>query len=276
MKVVIFCGGLGTRLRDFSEAIPKPLVPLGSVPIMLHVMRYYAHFGHRDFVLCLGYKADAIKRYFKETGACAAEDCAEPGAECIIWSSHFGKWRITFADTGLNSNIGQRLKAVEPFVKSEDVFLANYADGLSDLPLPTIVDEFRKRKAVGMFVSVRPNASFHFVRQAADGRVLSVDDIEKANTWINGGYFVLSNEIFRYMRPGEELVEEPFRRLIDEGRLFTLQYHGFWRCIDTFKDLQALENLLTEGQTPWSVWQSPTGGAPTPRAKGTVVSAGPR
>jgi glucose-1-phosphate cytidylyltransferase len=264
MKVVIFCGGLGTRLRDYSEEIPKPLVPLGSVPIMVHVMRYYAHFGHRDFILCLGYKGEVIKQYFMQTGKCLPGGGEEHGAEYINWSSNFGEWRITFVDTGLNSNIGQRLKAVEPLVKSEEVFLANYADGLTDFSLPVIIEEFEKRQAVGIFVSVRPNASFHFVRQTADGRVLSVNDIEKANVWINGGYFVFSKEIFRYLRPGEELVEEPFQRLIDEGRLCTYQHHGFWRCIDTFKDLQALENLLTKGNTPWTVWQPSAVPALTP------------
>jgi glucose-1-phosphate cytidylyltransferase len=155
------------------------------------------------------------------------------------------------------------LKAVEPFVKEESIFLANYADGLSDFPLPILIEEFKARKAVGMFLSVRPHASFHFVRRDADGRVLSVDDMVKANARINGGYFVFSNEIFNYIRPGEELVEEPFQRLIDDGKLFTLEYNGFWRCIDTFKDLQAVESLLSGGNAPWMVWQH---GKPSKRA----------
>jgi len=256
MKVVLFCGGLGTRLRDFSEEIPKPLVPLGSVPILSHVMKYYAHHGYKDFVLCLGYKADVIKKYFMDRRERVAGDVViEHGAERISFATESGICRITFVDTGLTANVGQRLKAVEPFLRNEKIFLANYADGLTDFPLPCLIDEFKARNAVGIFLSVRPNVSFHFVHHAPNGQVLSVDDMVKANAWINGGYFVFSNEIFDYIGPGEELVEEPFARLIAEGRLFTVEYDGFWRCVDTFKDLQALENLLTRGDAPWMVWR---------------------
>lgn len=257
MKVVLFCGGLGTRLRDVSEEIPKPLVPLGSVPIVSHVMKYYAHHGHKDFLLCLGYKADVIKKYFMDRRERVAGDVVtEHGAERISFATESGICRITFADTGLTANVGQRLKAVEPFLRDEKIFLANYADGLTDFPLPSLIDEFKARNAIGIFLSVRPNVSFHFVRHAPNGQVLSVDDIVKANARINGGYFVFSNEIFDYIGPGEELVEEPFARLIAEGRLFTVEYDGFWRCVDTFKDLQALENLLGRGDAPWMVWRS--------------------
>jgi len=128
--------------------------------------------------------------------------------------------------------------------------------GMHDIPLPLIIDEFKKRKATAIFLSVRPNTSFHFVRRDADGRVTSVDDVVKANAWINGGFFVFSREIFNYIRPGEELVEQPFQRLIDAGKLYAFEYDGFWRCIDTFKDLQALENLLTRGGAPWMVWRT--------------------
>ena len=256
MKVVLFCGGQGTRLRDFSETIPKPLAPLGYRPILWHVMKYYAHFGHDDFVLCLGYKGDAIKRYFLEYDECLSNDFVlSKGAKRIdLLRKDIENWRITFVDTGLNSNIGQRLKAVEPFVKEETIFLANYSDGLTDFPLPELIAEFKARKAVGMFLSVRPHYSAHFVRRASDGRVISVDDVVKADAWINGGCFVFSNEIFDYIRPGEELVEKPFERLIEKGKLFARDYEGFWRAVDTFKDLQALESLLSQGKAPWQVW----------------------
>ena len=257
MKVVLFCGGLGTRLRDFSEEIPKPLVPLGSVPNLSHVMRYYVHHGHSDFLLCLGYKAEVIKRYFMDRPGRIGEVVTEHGAERITLATESEICSITFIDTGLTASVGQRLKAIEPFLKDDEVFLANYADGLTDFPLPRLIEEFGSREAIGIFLSVRPNASFHLVRRAANGRVLSVDDVVKANAWINGGYFVFRRQIFDYIRPGEELVEQPFGRLIDEGRLFSVEYDGFWRCIDTFKDLQALENLLRSGDAPWMVWQAP-------------------
>jgi glucose-1-phosphate cytidylyltransferase len=260
MKVVLFCGGLGTRLRAYSEDIPKPLVPLGSIPILSHVIKYYVHHGHSDFLLCLGYKADVIKKYFMESRERVAVDIVEPGVERVTLATEVGVCRVAFADTGLAANVGQRLKAVQALLKDEPVFLANYADGLSDFPLPRLFEELERRHAVGIFLSVRPNASFHFVRRGADGRVLSVDDVLKADAWINGGFFVFTKEIFDYLRPGEELVEQPFGRLIEEGRLFTIEYDGFWRCVDTFKDLQALENLLSTGDAPWMVWR----GSPSP------------
>ena len=257
MKVVLFCGGLGTRLRDFSTDIPKPLAPLGYRPILWHVMKYYGYFGHTDFVLCLGHKADMIKRYFLEYEECLSNDfvLSKGGRQLDLYNRDIDDWRITFADTGLMSNIGQRLKAVEGYLSDDDVFLANYSDGLSDFPLPQLVEEFRQRQAVGMFLSVRPNFSGHFLKRDGDGRVLSVDDVVKANLRINGGFFIFSNKIFDYIRPGEELVEEPFQRLIDDGRLFAHEYDGFWRCMDTFKDLQALETLMSGGNAPWTLWE---------------------
>ena len=257
MKVVLFCGGMGTRLREYSEDIPKPLVPLGYRPILWNIMKYYAHYGHRDFILCLGYKGDAIKRYFLNYDECLSNDFVlSQGAKQIdLLSKDIEDWRISFIDTGLYSNIGQRLKAVEPYLKDEEMFLANYSDGLTDFPLPHMIEEFRARRAVGMFLSVKPNYSFHFVRHANDGRVLGVDNVVKANTRINGGYFMFSSEIFRYMQPGDELVEHPFARLVDAGKLFTVEWDGFWRCCDTFKDLKELEALHALGSPPWEIWR---------------------
>ena len=220
-------------------------------------MKYYAHFRHTDFVLCLGYKGDAIKKYFLNYDECLSNDfvLSQGGRQIDLLHKDIDDWKITFVDTGLSSNIGQRLKVVEPLVRNETIFLANYTDGLTDFPLPTLIEEFKARKAVGMFLCVRPNYSVHFVQRGADGRVLAVNDVVKANAWINGGYFVFSGEIFDYIRPGEELVEQPFKRLIDEGRLFGFEYSGFWRSLDTFKDLQALTNLLDSVRSPLQLWQ---------------------
>jgi glucose-1-phosphate cytidylyltransferase len=202
-----------------------------------------------------------IKKYFMDSPERVPGDVSnDHGAECISLAGESGVRRITFADTGLTANVGRRLKAAEPFLSDQSIFLATYADGLTNFPLPGIIDEFKTRKAVGIFLSVRPNTSFHFVRRDADGRVLSVDDVVQADAWINGGFFVFTKEIFDYIRPGEELVERPFARLIDEGRLFTIEYGGFWRCVDTFKDLQALEAQLSSGHGPWMVWPSSSPG----------------
>jgi glucose-1-phosphate cytidylyltransferase len=257
MRVVLFCGGLGMRLRDYSDSVPKPMVPIGYRPLLWWVMKYYAHFGHRDFILCLGHKGDVIKDYFLNYNECRSNDfvLSEGGQRIELLRKDIDDWRITFVDTGTNANIGERLMAVQPFLRDEEVFLANYSDGLSDFPLPLMIDEFMRSDNVATFLSVRPNTTFHFVNRRDDGRVTSIDDVLSANAWINGGFFVLRRKIFDYMQLGDELVVEPFQRLIAEGKLATHPYEGFWRCIDTFKDLQALETLYAKGQVPWELWR---------------------
>ncbi len=268
MRVVLFCGGLGMRLRDYSDAIPKPMVPIGYRPLIWWVMKYYAHFGHRDFILCLGYKGDVIKDYFLNYNECRSNDfvLSQGGRQVDLLQKDIEDWRITFVDTGINANIGERLRAVAPFLEEEEVFLANYSDGLTDFPLPLIVDDFLASNHIGTFLSVRPNTTFHFVTRRQDGLVTAIDDVLSANSWINGGYFVFRREIFDYIEPGEELVVEPFQRLIAGQKLSTRAYEGFWRCVDTFKDLQALEALCTKGRAPWEVWRTEPI-LPRPRAK---------
>ena len=268
MRVVLFCGGLGMRLREYSETIPKPMVHIGYRPLIWWVMKYYAHFGHRDFILCLGHKGDAIKEYFLNYNECRSNDfvLSQGGQRIELLQKDIDDWRITFVDTGINANIGERLMAVAPFLREEEVFLANYADGFTDFPLPTMIGEFQRGAHVATFLSVRPNYSFHFVTRREDGLVTSIDDPISANVWINGGCFVLRREIFDYMRPGEELVVEPFQRLIGENKLATHAYDGFWRCVDTFKDLQALETLYSRGRAPWELWRRDPAAASRPPA----------
>ena len=147
MKVVLFCGGLGLRMREYSEAVPKPMVPIGPRPILWHLMKYYAHFGHRDFILCLGYKADVIKRYFLDYDETVSNDfvMTEGGKNVRLLASDIHDWKITFVDTGLTSNIGTRLRAVREYVQDDEMFLANYSDGVANLPLPDMVDFMRER-----------------------------------------------------------------------------------------------------------------------------------
>jgi glucose-1-phosphate cytidylyltransferase len=268
MRVVLFCGGLGMRLRDYSEHIPKPMVQIGYRPLIWWVMKYYAHFGHRDFILCLGYKGDVIKDYFLNYNECRSNDfvLSRGGRQIDLLQKDIDDWRITFVDTGMNANIGERLMAVRKFVEDEEVFLANYSDGVSDFPLPVMIDEFVASDNIATFLSVRPNASFHFVTRREDGRVTAIADVFSANAWINGGFFVLRREIFEHMRPGEELVLEPFQRLIAFNKLATHPYEGFWRCVDTFKDLQALETLYANGHPPWELWRREAPAASRPAA----------
>jgi glucose-1-phosphate cytidylyltransferase len=255
MKIVLFCGGMGMRMREYSENIPKPMVPIGTRPILWHVMKYYAHFGHKDFILCLGYKANAIKSYFLNYDECVSNDfvLSKGGKNVQLLGQDIVDWRITFVDTGLNSNIGMRLKIVEKHVRNEELFLANYTDGLSDVPLPKVIETFRRSKKIACFVSVKPRASFHLVK-ADDGGVVKGLSHISGGARINGGFLVMRPEIFQYMRDGEELVEEPFRRLIAERQLLTYAHDGFWACMDTYKEMQELDDLFTRGKAPWTVW----------------------
>lgn len=257
MKVVLFCGGMGLRIRD-AENVPKPLVQIGYRPVLWHVMKYYAHYGHKDFILCLGYGADAIKRYFLDYSECASNDfvLSQGGRKVELFNSDIHDWRITFADTGINSNIGQRLKAVERYLDGEEEFLANYSDGLTDLPLPQQLDHFHRNKKIASFLCVLPNLSYHVVStEPGNSLVTGVHAITNGSVRINGGYFAFKKEIFNYIEEGEELVIEPFQRLIDEKQLLGYTYDGFWAGMDTFKDRQSLESLWGSGSAPWHVWR---------------------
>jgi glucose-1-phosphate cytidylyltransferase len=271
MKVVLFCGGLGMRLREYSESVPKPMVPVGYRPILWHVMRYYAHFGHKDFILCLGYRADSIKEYFLKYDETLSNDfvMSEGGRRIDLLASDIQDWKITFVDTGLHSNIGTRLKAVQPFLQGEEMFLANYSDGVSDLPLPAMIDYFRGREgAVACFAGVRPTQSFHLVSVEEGGRVNGIRHVKDIGMRINGGFFVFRSEIFDWIQEGEELVEAPFQRLAGAGKLLAYPYDGFWACMDTFKDKQLLEDIYTRGQVSWEVWKPASAGVAAVGAKG--------
>jgi glucose-1-phosphate cytidylyltransferase len=256
MKVVLFCGGLGMRIREYSDAIPKPMVPIGYRPLLWHVMKYYAHYGHKDFILCLGYKADVVKNYFLNYDECVSNNfvLSNGGNRLKLLNSDIHDWNITFVDTGISSNIGQRLKAVESYLEGESVFLANYSDGLTDLPLPAYIDHFLKRNKIGSFLAVTPSQSYHVVSVDGDlaGGILP---IAKTGILINGGFFLLRTEIFNFMKAGEELVVQPFQRLIQQRQLLAYRYEGYWGCMDTFKDKQELEDLYTRGEAPWEVWK---------------------
>jgi glucose-1-phosphate cytidylyltransferase len=236
------------------------MVPVGYRPILWHVMRYYAHFGHKDFILCLGYRADTIKQYFLNYEETLSNDFVmkDGGKKVDLLRSDIQDWKITFVDTGLQSNIGQRLKAVQPFLEGEEMFLANYSDGLSDLPLPAMIEFFEANpSAVASFAGVAPTSSFHLVRVAAGGRVESIRHVKDIGLRINGGFFLFRSEIFDWIHDGEELVQEPFQRLAAAGRLLAYPYDGFWACMDTFKEKQLLEDHYAQGRTPWEVWKAP-------------------
>jgi glucose-1-phosphate cytidylyltransferase len=256
MKVVLFCGGLGMRIREYSEDIPKPMVPIGYRPILWHVMKYYAHWGHKEFILCLGYRADVIKKYFLNYDECLSNDFTLSGAGQIeLANSDIHDWKITFIDTGVNTNIGGRLRAVRDHIGKDEVFLANYSDNLTDLPLPEMIRDFETTDRAASFLCVRPSQSFHMVSLDGNRTVNGITHVSNSDIRINGGYFVLRGDVFDYMKEGEELVEQPFQRLIAKKLLTAHRYDGFFVCMDTFKERQVLEQLYAQGNAPWTLWE---------------------
>ncbi len=284
MKVVLFCGGYGMRLREFSESIPKPMVTIGYRPILWHVMKYYAHYGHTDFVLCLGWKANVIKDYFLNYDECVSNDfvLSGGGQKIRLLNSDIQDWNITFVDTGVSTCIGQRLKAVQPHLQGEETFLANYTDGLSSVDLPELIDFHHRNEAAGTFVAVRPSQTFHSVSIDEAGAVRQIEEIGKTDTWMNGGYFVFSQKVFDYLHEGEELVDAPFQRMIADGNLHSLRHRGFWGCMDTYKEKQMLDDMYERGVTPWAVWKrgaqvpAAASGAVAPEAVGPILRKVPR
>jgi glucose-1-phosphate cytidylyltransferase len=245
VKVVLFCGGKGLRLSTGARSTPKPMVPIGGRPILWHIMRYYAHYGHHDFVLCLGHNADVVEDYVR--GEILFRDLRSNGS----------RWRITFADTGLDSTIADRLLAVRDHLEGEAMFLANYGDVLTDAPLPLVIARLVEQQKIATFLSVRPNYSFNVVTSERNGLVDGIYDVAQTGVRINGGYFAFRREIFDYIEPGDELVEQPFRRLIADRQLLAYPYQGFWAPMDTLKDKERLEALVASRGTPWSVWEDP-------------------
>ncbi|MFH5804230.1 sugar phosphate nucleotidyltransferase [Alienimonas sp. DA493] len=284
MKVVLFCGGFGMRLREYSESIPKPLVEIGDRPILWHIMKYYAHFGHTDFILCLGWRARAFKRYFLEYDECVSNDftlsfgperrglgdrrggdgSGEGGTpetgrrhsrRVQLAARDLHDWNITFVDTGTTSSIGERLRAVRSHLEGEETFLANYADGLSDVDLPTLIDFHQRQRAAATFMTVKPSQTFHTVDMTPDGRVRELKAVTETETWINAGFFVLNREVFDVLGPGEDLVAEPIDRLAKAGKVSAMKHEGFFGCMDTFKEKQMLDDLYAGGHAPWELWR---------------------
>lgn len=248
-------------MREAAEAIPKPMVRIGYRPILWHVMRYYAHFGHTEFILCLGYRGDAIKEYFLHYQEELSNDfvLSDGGRRIDLLGSDIQGWRITFADTGLHSTTGDRLRAVRRHLEGEELFLANYGDTLTDAPLDQLVASARSSPHVATLLAVRPPYSFHVVRQRADGSVAAIADPTAADVRMNGGWYVLRQSVFEYLESGTDLVDEPFTRLAAEDRIAAVPYDGFWLSLDTLKELNLLIELEASGHAPWAVWRATSG-----------------
>jgi glucose-1-phosphate cytidylyltransferase len=260
MKVVLFCGGLGLRMRATEDsAAPKPMMAIGHRPVLWHVMRYYAHFGHTEFILCLGYGAKAVKDYFLTYQETASNDfvLTKGGAEIELLGSDISDWRITFVDTGIDTAIGERLRRVRQYLDEDEAFLANYGDVLTDAPMDRIVEHVLSTDAVGSILAVSPQDSFHVVElSAGDSRIRGFTPVADMKMRINGGYFVLRQGIFDYLNEGDDLVMDACVRAAADGRMLAIPYDGFWAPMDTLKERSALEGMYQAGNCPWALWRA--------------------
>lgn len=257
MKVVLFCGGYGMRMRNgMDDSIPKPMQMIGPRPLIWHVMRYYAHFGHKDFILCLGYGATHIKNYFLTYQEAASNDFVIRDGKVELLQSDISDWTITFVDTGPESPIGERLRRVSHLLRDEEYFLANYADVLTDAPMDEIIDTVKANGAAASMLIVPPQSSFHCVDIEDDGGISGITPVSQLPIWENGGFFVLSNEILDMLSKDCDLVEDVCGKLAANGKLFGYKHLGFWKPADTFKERAELDAGYLRGERPWALWEN--------------------
>ncbi len=257
MKVVILCGGLGTRLREETEFRPKPMVPIGSLPILWHIMKIYAHHGHTEFVLCLGYRGEMIKDYFRNYHWNTSDVTIRLGAQPDIQyhTSHQEEnWSVTLVDTGATTMTGGRLKRVLPFIGEEN-FLLTYGDGLTDSDINASIESHLASKAVVTLTAVQPESRFGEL--GLDGSTVTAfsEKPDHAAGFINGGFFVVNKSIGDYLAGDDCILErQPLNRLAAEGKIHAYKHTGFWQCMDTYREQQLLTSLWENNKAPWKVW----------------------
>jgi glucose-1-phosphate cytidylyltransferase len=256
------------RMRDANTTAPKPMALVGERPLLWHVMRYYAHYGHTDFVLCLGYGAAAVKDFFLNYDETRSNDFVlERGSqEPTLFRTDISDWRITLVDTGLNSPIGERLRRVRSFLADETMFLANYADVLTDAPLPDMIERFSASDAIASLLAVPPQSSHHAVDIGNDGVVFGLTPMRDLGHWENGGYFLLRPEIFDELNEDEDLVEDALVRLVRRGRVMAYPYKGYWSPADTVKERIQLDQRYHRSDCPWMIWDPERSGLPARKA----------
>lgn len=256
MKVVLFCGGYGMRMREGAEDIPKPMAMVGDRPLIWHVMRYYATYGHTEFILAMGFGAKHIARYFLEYEEAHSNDFVIDRGKVDYLTTDVADWKITFAHTGLDTPIGERLRRVAHYIEDDEMFLANYADVLTDAPLDTMIEEFRAGGALASLLAVAPQSAFHIVDVDDRHDVTAIRSVADLPIRENGGYFVMRRELLDELEPGHDLVGDTLTRLSGEGRVKAYPYDGFWMPADTVKERTVLEQLATSGEAPWQIWRA--------------------
>lgn len=257
MKVVILAGGLGTRLSEETGLRPKPMVGIGGHPILWHIMKIYAHYGFKEFVVLCGYKSEVIKDYFVNyymNNSDVTVDLATNHVE--IHQNISEPWKVTMFYTGKYTQTGGRIRKIKDFIGNEP-FLLTYGDGVADVDISAVVASHQESKKLATLTSIQPNGRFGSLEIEDDGKVLSFQEKPKGEGgWINGGFFVLQPEIFNYIPDREDAIweQEPLKQLASEGQLNAYMHHGFWHCMDTLKDKDELNTMWAENKAPWKVW----------------------
>lgn len=261
MKVVILCGGYGTRIRDVSDNIPKPMIPVGRLPILWHVMKYYASFGHREFILCLGYKGQVIKEFFLNYEAQTRDCTVTLGANNKSIEYHTNHeesdWRVTLADTGLETMTGGRLRRIQQYIGDDANFMLTYGDGVSNVDLNKLLTFHQSHERVLTVTGVRPPGRFGELMADEQSIVTEFNEKPQATGGcISGGFFVCRRELFDYLDDRENLVfeQEPIRALVSDQQLAVYEHDDFWQCMDTYRDWQFLNGLIEKGKAPWKIW----------------------
>jgi glucose-1-phosphate cytidylyltransferase len=258
MKVVILAGGFGTRIRDVADDIPKPMIPIGPYPILWHIMKYFASFGHNDFVLCLGHKGNVIREFFLNYEAYTRDVTLELGnASSLSFHSDHGEsdWKVTLAATGFSAMTGARVARIARYVGNDD-FMLTYGDGVGDVDLDALVAFHKSHGKVLTVTGVRPPGRFGELR-SHQGMVTEFNEKPQATGGrISGGFFVANRRLFDYLAEDENLVfeQEPMRRLVVDGNLMVFEHDGFWQPMDTSREYQLLNSLYTSGEAPWVRW----------------------
>lgn len=260
MKVVILCGGFGTRIRDVAEDIPKPMIPIGGLPILWHIMKYYSQFGHGEFVLCLGYKGDVIKDFFLNYEAHTNDFTINLGeTRSIKYHNRRSEedWLVTLADTGLNALTGARVKRIEKYIESEETFMLTYGDGLGNVDLDSLLEFHKSHGKIMTVTGVYPPGRFGELECTKDGLVEQFNEKpQSSGGLISGGFFVCQKELFSYLDDRENLTfeQEPMGNLVRDRQLMVYQHQGFWQPMDTYRDYQLLKGMYEERNAPWVIW----------------------
>lgn len=256
MKVVLLAGGFGTRISEESQFKPKPMIELGGMPILWHIMKLYSHHGYNEFVICAGYKQHVIKEWFGDYFLHNSDVTFDfsHGNKVIVHAEHAEPWKVTVVDTGLHTLTGGRLKRIKRFV-GEEPFLMTYGDGVCDVNIPALIEHHRKCGKLATLTAVQPEGRFGTMDMDGD-KINSFREKSKKDTgWINGGFMVLDPKVLDYIDGDNTMFErEPLERLAQDGQLADYRHYGFWQCMDTLRDKQRLEELWNSGKAPWKVW----------------------